>query len=134
MLWAYKSTSTLLEEDALIPFDKTICSTNDSASLSEDYLQVKLYKTGWYIINIEAVLGNSSTSAAIIAGLRLISNDVEIIGSERTFDIPISGSIPVSISVPVYVKPAASGIATVSWQMTDQAIVETAVLSVLKAS
>lgn len=130
MLWATNSTPQVLDEDALVAFDTVLCNTNSNAKLNEeDKDTVSITGTGWYVASLRGTLANTSSTAAILSGVRLLANGVEVIGGDIHFNIPASGSIPFAISVPVHVIPAETGTATISWQMTDSATINNATMS-----
>ena len=119
MLWATNAAIQSIGEDALISFDTVIARTNDNVTVVDD--QILITEPGWYEIAVKGVFINLSSSNAIPAGVRLLSNEEEVPGSETIWNVPASGYIPAYVSMPVHVVPAADGTATLAWQMTNQA-------------
>ena len=128
MLWAHNSTPQTLAENDMVSFDTVICETNHHVALDNNAVLIKT--PGWYEISIYAVVSNASTSSSAQSGLMLIADGNDVEGSYTSFVVPASGSVPVSISIPVFVKPANEGTATIGWQATEQETINTATIKV----
>lgn len=128
MLWATNAALQSLGEEALVSFDTVLTNTNDNASVEDDMIYIS--KPGWYVVSLRCVTVNASESAAIQAGVRLLANELPVDGSEAKWKVPISGAVPAYVSVPVRVIPAENGVATLSWQVTDQVNLRDVMLTV----